>query len=180
MRMCLIVAFLLFPLITHSQTIEEDVIQLKNGEIYRGTLMETRDTTQVRLKTRAGNELLFPKAEIESIKQHEVSDNLYMTEESLKHFRKSGYTVLGNFGGMVGKNQANDPEVGLHAEVINSYLFNPHLSAGLGMAYHQFSSTFPFSPVFVNVRGNLFKKNFTPYATASGGVSTPLLIKEKH
>ncbi len=177
MRWLLSIALLTLSFLTNAQTIQETVITLKDGSVIKGIKMETNDTATLRLKTRAANELVFQKTEIKNIRHQKVSKSLYHTEEAQTHYKKTGYAFFGNIGLMLGKGNFNNNLIGFNGEIINSYVINPHFSAGIGLASQHFGTGIsPYFPLFINARVNLFKKNFTPYLTGSVGWNTPWLI----
>ncbi len=86
----------------HAQEIEEDIVYLENGEIYRGTITETGDTSVIRLKTRAANELIFKSENIQKIKSEQVSQEVYQNREVEKDlYNQKGYTLGIDFAGAI-------------------------------------------------------------------------------
>ncbi len=81
---------------------------------------------------------------------------------------------------MLGQSRYNDFKLGFSTGLINSYVFNPHFSAGIDIASNFYSTSpgYLYLPIYVNATGHLLKANLTPYATASFGWSAPWLNKK--
>jgi len=164
----------------HAQEIEEDIVYLENGEIYRGTIMEPGDTSVIRLKTRAANELIFESENIKKIKSEQVSQEVYQNQEIEKDmYTQKGYALGIDFGFLPGQSRYNEFKLGFSTGLINSYVFNPHFSAGISVASHLYSDlpVYQYLPIYVNATGHLLEANLTPYATASFGWTAPWLNK---
>lgn len=181
MRILGIVCILLFPMCLLSQDLEETKLYLKSGEIYRGILMNHNDTSEIRLKTRAANELIFQKAKVDSMTQTKVPKDLYLIESKQRHYKENGYSFQANLGILAGNDRFGGTNLAFHGAIVNSWVFNPHFSMGLGGAFQEDpygNASKPRLPLFLNFRGNLLKANLTPYASGSIGWIMPWLIKK--
>lgn len=179
MKSLLKICLFLLPITAVSQKLEETQLFMLNGKVYRGLHINNKDTSKIRIKTRIGNEKLINTGKIDSINRHQVEKTLYQTKEGNTHYQTRGYTLMANLGLLAGRDNSDKAKAALQGELIHSWVFNPHLSTGIGVSLRSFNSPFgerPRLPLFVNVRGNLFKNNFTPYATASYGKVMPWLL----
>ncbi len=169
------------PGILSGQTVQEKVLHLEKGEIYRGMIIPNGDTATIRLKTRSANERIFKKENVDRTKIREVKASYYQQKGVLSEALaiKKGYSLFTDIGILLGADRTGGAQLGLNGELINAYVVNPHFSAGIGAASHHYFGDFTFLPIFANAKGNLLKGDFTPYANASYGLSLPWLIEKQ-
>lgn len=175
MRILFCLVLILITLFTKGQSVDESVIYLKNGEIFHGLILKSKDTTQMRLKTRAANERLFDKSQIDTVEVHQVDKAVYQVDSLHHYYQNSGYSLSTYLGMLLGEDDASDLAVGLNTSIINAYRFNAYFTAGIGVASHQFPQDFNYMPLFAHFKSNLLKDNFSPYLSLNLGWNAPWL-----
>lgn len=151
-----------------------EVVYLTNGSIIKGTIIEQIPGKLLKIQTYDGSIFAYKMTEVEKITKEIVPRSNKMqhsTQRSTRtpytpHYRgfiETGYTV--------GVNWNVD-----RIELMTSHGIQiiPQLFAGLGTGLHYYYSISEFSsPVFVNIRTDILKRNITPYIDAKIGYSIP-------
>ena len=144
-----------------------DIVTLRNGSVYRGTIMEKIPTQHVMLKTLDGRVKIFPTDEVKSARMNVKAKvpNRALREPITP---KAGYFNNTDFGLLFGVRPWGGIGVRPGVNMINGYQFDRFsLGAGVGMA--SFNSEH-YVPVFLDSRVYLRKNDQTsPYLALQGG-----------
>ncbi len=154
-----VIFFLLNPIVLTAQKYK-DALYLKNGNIYRGTVIPSGNTDKIKIETLCGNLLLFNRNEIDTIKKEKYS--LYSG-----YYRNNGY-VFNIGGGLSVANKSN-----MHEELITShfYQFNYHYLVGGGGSVKWTSEA--YISLFGEFKYLISDKNTVPYVDFRSGISIP-------
>jgi hypothetical protein len=178
---------LVFSAGTKAQGNYEDVVYLKNGGIIHGIIIEQVLNESIKIRTKDRNVFVFRMEEVLKITKEESAaapkpdvrtEKEAEPEESMK---QSGYTNIleFTFGRDQLRNHSNNALTGstkstsqmsIGIQDINGYLFNPHLSTGIGIGLH-FYPGMVLVPLFADVRYNFTKTPVTPFVALGAGYS---------
>ncbi len=166
MKKTLILLLCIFTINTFAQKINDDVLYLKNGSIYRGKIME-RNEQSVKLETYEKNIYAVQMADIQEIK----------SEESLKKpvilYKEKGYVHYTELGPLAGSNRASNGVTtsAFSFQTVNGYKFNQYFFTGIGIGADLYAVQ-TFVPIVLSVRGDFTKKgNKIPFYFVEGGYS---------
>jgi hypothetical protein len=179
----------------HAQAGMEDVVYLKNGNIYRGIIIEQVPNVSIKIQTLGGNVFSVQLTDVTKItKENKVDDsNLYnpqypkayhdrpayfkdSTGRRQYQFRKKGYFFQGQilFENLQGG-----------VRIINGYKFGRFGYLGIGIGLDMvFASPIsekannlgtdrnysgPYAPIFLYYEGDILKKKITPFYALEAG-----------
>lgn len=164
MKKTLIFLFCVITFNNFAQKINDDVIYLKNGSIYRGKIIE-RNKKVLKLETYEKNVFAVQMTDIQSIK----------SEESLKKsvitYKERGFVHYTELGPLASSNRASNGVTtsAFSFQTVNGYKFNQYLFAGLGVGADLYAVQ-TFVPVVVSVRGDFTSEgNKIPFYFVEGG-----------
>lgn len=163
-----------------AQVEREDVIYLKNGSIYRGTIIEQIPGVSYKIEILGGTVILVPAADVAKITKEERQvrsesprrDRDYESRSPQpKHefsYRPRGYFFQGQV-------EAEALEFGFR--VVNGYKFGQFGYLGLGVGVDGVildlhgSSDYsgPYFPIYVYYGGDILKKQITPFYSIEAG-----------
>jgi hypothetical protein len=128
-----------FSVSVYAQTDMEDVVYLKNGGVTRGTIIEFKRDTTLKIQTKERNIFVYTFEEIDKVVrepivvkeaplQTPVPVNPTPRKEPVKEkteFKQAGFHNITKFGPLAVTTYS--------VNFINGYQFNPHLLLGLGV-----------------------------------------------
>jgi hypothetical protein len=151
---------------TFAQKINDDVLYLKNGSIYRGKIIEKNEKI-IKLETYEKNIYAVQSSDVQEIK----------LEASLKNpvilYKEKGYVHYTELGPLAGSNRASNGVTtsAFSFQTVNGYKFNQYFFAGIGIGADLYAVQ-TFVPIILSVRGDFTKKgNKIPFYFVEGGYS---------
>jgi hypothetical protein len=166
MKKILTLIFCIITFNTFSQKINDDVLYLKNGSIYRGKIIEKNEQT-IKLETYEKNIYAVQVSDIQEIK----------SEESLKKpvilYKEKGFVHYTELGPLAMSNRASNGVTtsAFSFQTTNGYKFNKYLFTGIGIGADLYAIQ-TFVPIVLSVRGDFTKKgNKIPFYFVEGGYS---------
>jgi len=186
----IIFALLFTSLQATAQTIYEDVVYLKNGNVIHGIIIEQIPKESLKIKTADNSIFVFKLDEILKITKEELATkNSKPVKVKNLEKKKMGFTDIleGSFSWSFVKTNSdyeynghtypNNSEfdqmnntLSLGAHNVFGYLFNPWFSTGAGIGTQIYSSEL-FVPLFLDLRANFLDNNISPFANAKVGYS---------
>ncbi len=147
-----------------------DMVYLKDGSIFRGTIVEYEPGGILRLRINRTSTITLQDARIKKIVQKGTASGKGGRKEYA--FKERGFynATYGNLS-ISTEFRGNDPVVDVGIHNITGYQFNRFLGVGLGvgMDYYYIGSGENIMPVYVEGRGYLKAKNVSPmYSLAAG------------
>jgi len=160
----------------NAQVNYNEVVYLKNGSIIHGMIIELVPNESIKIKTSNNDVILFRIDEVEKITREESMfgnpQRERLTDENVK---THGFTNMIEFAYGNGASNIvspyyafNKPSLGI--STVNGYMFNPHLSTGIGIGIHGYNNI-GFVPVFADIRYNAIKGTITPFVSFDAGYS---------
>jgi hypothetical protein len=171
----------LLPLSVFSQSEQEDVIYMKNGSVYRGTIIEQIPNVSYKIEI-AGGSVIFIKAEdvVKITKEDKKSTDGYVvhsySEDRLMRpkpvyeykFRPKGYFL---------QIQAEAEALQFGFRVVNGYKFGQFAYLGLGLGVDGLIMDIHGSqdygggyiPIYVYYAGDILKTHITPFYSLEAG-----------
>lgn len=146
----------------------ETSVYLTDGSVFRGMVADWVQNESVLLVTHEGVLLTFKMADVKRIKQARFGGppmfkvgSVWQRREKTYKFKETGrYTTL-CFGKMIGGNE------GFTFTTVSGYQFNRLNGIGLGIGLNRYVSDYYYKlsmlPIFVDYRGYLLKKRWSPY-----------------
>ncbi len=166
MKKTLTLLFCIVAINTFAQKVNDDVLYLKNGSIYRGKIIEKNEQT-LKLETYEKNVYAVQMTDIQEIK----------SEESLKRtiisYKVKGYIHYTELGPLAGSNRASNGVTtsAFSFQTVNGYKFNQYLFTGIGIGADLYAVQ-TFVPIILSVRGDFTKKgNKIAFYFVEGGYS---------
>jgi len=164
---------ILIALITFNTTAQKyavDVISLKNGDIYRGIIVEQPDSEIVRINTLCHNTLNFDVNDISSISSEKI--NLRRSGLNLPfQYDSRGYVNITDFGLLVATGN-NEQNAIFSVSSVNGYSFASRFITGAGVGIELFETL--MLPVYADMRVILLKSRLTPFVGLKAGYSFSL------
>ncbi|NUQ26191.1 MAG: hypothetical protein HUU34_19750 [Saprospiraceae bacterium] len=175
--------------IAFAQQSSQDVIYLKDGTAYWGTIIDEGVSSRVMIRLSGGNVVVVEGRDIDRIERKSLDKpkstvkKKGTTSRQKKPaatkppkspreyaFQEKGLYHSTSIGALMGKDDNSNP-VGLCIHHTTGYMFNRRLGAGLGIGFDHYATggTESVFPVFAEVRGYLSKKKIAPFYTFSGG-----------
>ncbi|MFI5136071.1 MAG: hypothetical protein ACHQD9_09485 [Chitinophagales bacterium] len=166
-------AFLfLFCIQAFSQSHLQDVIQLKDGSIYRGLIKE-ESKDEIKLET-GGNLIVIQRANVDTV--------YFKTETASRDYifrqKQFGYFNVTTIGDAVGSKPADiygnggGTANGISAQTVHGYRFYSHYMAGAGAGVDVVGN--PMLQFYADARYEPLKSQFTPYVFADLGYGIDL------
>jgi hypothetical protein len=175
--LCTFISGMIYSTTLSAQVNYSEVVYLKNGSIVHGTIIELVPNETIKIKTVNNDVILFKMDEIQKITREEsTSMNTQRDRVTDENVKTHGFTNMIEF--VYGNAEASDlvsayyafdkPSLGI--VTVNGYMFNPHLSVGLGIGIHGYNNI-GFIPVYADVRYNAIKGTITPFVSFDAGYS---------
>ncbi|MFV1885045.1 MAG: hypothetical protein ACMZ7B_11195 [Balneola sp.] len=154
----LILGSLLVSPATFAQSNLEDVVYLKDGSVLRGSILSFNENISLQIQIKGGSQFFVLFEDVREIKKEPRYNE--------KRFKEKGYVNFTGFDRLPGGYDNST-----RFQMSHGYQFNPHFSAGLGIAYVNYEDPISSIPLFVDLRYNLLKANSTPFAFTKLGYS---------
>ncbi|CAN5600977.1 hypothetical protein BH11BAC1_BH11BAC1_28800 [soil metagenome] len=158
----------------------EDVLYLKNGSVLHGIIIEQVPSVSIKLQTKDKNVFVFTMEEILKItKEETVPVQMKRQRLTKDNIKKRGYqniTEITLGRNLLGNNNESFPDnineflPAIGIQTINGYMFNPYLSAGIGIGLHLYFNP-AFVPVFADVHLNFSDGLITAFVAVDAGYS---------
>lgn len=187
MKACLTFAVFFFSLqLLFAQQSSQDVIYLKDGTAYWGTIIDEGVSSRVMIRLSGGNVVVVEGRDIERIERGKKDTNKLTPKKKKAEpekkssklpkapreyaFEEKGLYHATSIGALMGKEENSNP-MGLAIHHTTGYLFNRWIGAGLGIGFDHYATggTESVLPVFGELRGYLSKKKIAPFYAISGG-----------
>jgi len=151
----------------------QDVIYLKNGSIYRGTIIE--QVPNISLKIKLSDSVIY-NVKFEEIEKVEKEQPIIIPTGL-----KTGYQGIVDVGYMFlpGQNQFRESRIKFN--FINGYRFNPYFSLGLGIGVNlsPWKNELGIDvPIFLDLKCNFSKRNVAGYFSIDWGWDFDLNYRE--
>lgn len=167
-----------------AQTIMQDKVILKTGEVYLGEIV-VRNQDMVMIKTQNGNRYQFPLSQIKEMSRVKLTQ---VPLDTLHTIRNEVKQSEGNFCGMIelteGVSQAKydfgwSPNTQLSLLFGTKRICGQNLFLGAGIGYNITNvkvnpESIRFLPVFIRLQNTLNKKRTAPYIGMDAGYSFAL------
>ena len=166
MKKTLILLFCIVAINTFAQKINDDVLYLKSGSIYRGKIVE-RNEKIVKLETYEKNIFAVQITDIQEIKSEET------LRKSVIFYKEKGYVHYTELGPLAGSNRASNGVTtsAFSFQTVNGYKFNQYLFTGIGIGADLYAVQ-TFVPITLSIRGDFTKKgNKIPFYFVESGYS---------
>ena len=175
-------AMILLPLSVFSQSDREDVIYLKNGSTYRGTITEQIPNVSYKIEIAGGSVIVINAADVTKI----TKEPKYISEPEYHHRTKQVYEFHYRPKGYFFQAQVETEALEFGFRIVNGYKFGQfgYLGLGLGvdgMILDLHGNTDyggPYIPIYVYYSGDILQKQITPFYTVEAGYAfgpTPTL-----
>lgn len=175
-KLILILALFTYSLTTFAQATKptqpiaqstnlEDVVYLKNGSILKGKIIELDMEKEVKVEIMGGSILVYPASEIEKITQEERTTlpvNDFKAWKRPRHTPTTGIYQVLTTSLMPGFDSDGFFIIGLSLKYILGYQINQHVGVGVGYGGDLYVPDM-VTPVFIDFRGYLKNKSFSPY-----------------
>ena len=166
MKKTLTLLFCIVAINTFAQKINDDVLYLKNGSIYRGRIVEKNEQI-IKLETYDKNIYAVQLTDIQEIKSEET------LEKPTILYKEKGYVHYTELGPLAGSNRASNGVTtsAFSFQTVNGYKFNQYFFTGIGIGADLYAVQ-TFVPIVLSVRGDFTKKgNKIPFYFVEGGYS---------
>jgi hypothetical protein len=171
MKNLLLLILLAIPSYLWAQTNTIDVVELNNGSVIKGAILEIVPGEKVKILTKCDNTWVFDMKDVARIsKENAPSDKKQRFPES-----SQGYFNLTSIGVLAGP-KTNQQIAPFSLETINGYRFKDKCRLGLGLGLEFHGDT--YVPILIDGRVGLGKSQISPYFYAQAGYSLPMK-KEK-
>jgi len=171
--LCFLLVFLtIFQ--TSSQKYVIDVIHLKNGDIYKGIIIEQPDPEILRIETLCQNTMNFNMEDVLSIS----SEKFKPWSAAITYtFGPKGYVNITDFGMLIGTGN-NSQNAIFSISSFNGYGFSSRYIAGVGIGVELFETL--MLPLYVESRWVITRSKFTPFLSLKAGYSFALEDPESY
>lgn len=150
--------------IAYSNNELEDVIYLKNGKIFRGTIIEQVPNKSIKLKTYSNKVFVFNRAEIEKITKE--SKNTRYKSSGLK----TGYKSIVNFAYQFGVGIIKANRIKL--DYIYGFQLDPYTYFGFGIGVRSYTNYQKLKiPLFLNAKFMFYDSYISPFVTLGFGIA---------
>jgi len=149
-----------------AQKQEVDAIYMKNGEIYRGSLLKHPDSNKIMLQTLCWNTMIFNAGDVNHIDREMVN-----VKNSRMHVPSSGYFNRTDLGVLIGSGN-NEKNAIFSAQMVNGYKINSRFYPGIGIGIEFYEQT--VVPLFADISCHLGRNVLSPYIRGSIGYSVPV------
>jgi hypothetical protein len=173
--------------VSFAQPSLQDVIHLKDGSIFRGTIIEQYPDSLVKVEITGGNLIVVTSAQLNYIEYKMKPGRKASVQEDrdgAKPLKRRGYFNITEMGLMPGTNSNYyynyDPSTsgGFTLQTINGYRFNSHWTAGGGLGLDIIQQ--PLVQVFADARWEILDKKSSPFIFADAGYGFPISSSPKN
>jgi len=174
MHLTILILALFFSFSATAQSTQEDVIYLKNGSMYRGTIIEQVPNVSFKIEI-AGGTVIFVKADdVTSVTKESkhIDESVYIRRRDrpvhVFQYRPTGYFFEAQL-------EAEIPEAGFR--LMNGYKFNQYGYLGLGLGVDGVISDLhgnsdyagAYLPIYVYYGGDILHQQITPFYSVEAG-----------
>lgn len=166
-----------------AQVIIEDVVYLKDGSMFRGTIREQLPDSIVRIEIIGENVITLPSKQLDHIEysvRRQIKD---ASADTVEHFKSRGYFNATELGVMPGTNYTTyyysaipQASTGFTIQTVNGYRFSRNLLAGAGLGMDIIGA--PMFQLFADGRYEILNRKATPYIVVNAGYGFPLTPKQ--
>ena len=149
-----------------AQKQEVDAVYLKNGEIYRGSLLNHQDGNKIMLQTLCWNTMIFEAGDVDHIDIEMVN-----AKNSRLHVPSNGYFNRTDLGVLIGTGN-NEKNAIFSTQMVNGYKINSRLYPGLGIGIEFYEQA--VVPLFADMSYHFGRNVLSPFIRASIGYSLPV------
>jgi len=159
-----------------AQNAYEDVVYLKDGSMFRGSIKEQIPDSIVRIEIVGANVITITSKQLDHIEYGKggAARISFQSTDSIQETKKHGYFNITEFGLMPGANYSydyygynNQSSIGITIHSINGYRFNPNLLIGGGVGLNIIQQA--MMELYADARWEVLKRKATPYAYADAG-----------
>lgn len=143
-----------------------DVIELKNGSVIKGRIIEIKPESHVKIETLCSNIWMFKMNEIEEIRYEEF----HKKDNFNRSVKEEGFVNFTSFGILTGPSD-NDNSSAFSIETVNGYKWNNRLFTGAGLGYESLGEV--YFPVFIDLRYFFNENSLTPLLMLKAGYQIP-------
>jgi hypothetical protein len=169
-----VILLALLPLHLFSQTVKEDVVYMKNGTIYRGTIIEQIPNVSYKIEIAGGSQIQVKADDVTRIiKEDKFVDGPVYYERPHPvhefHYRDKGYFIEG---------QALAEAVDIGLRVVNGYKFGQYGYLGVGVGVeslvfgiqrHSYDFAGTYIPIYLYYGGDILQQHITPFYSLEAG-----------
>lgn len=148
----------------------QDVVYLKGGSIYRGTISEYKIGETLSMVTWSGSRMQIPGNVVRKVVQECQGMGSRPRAARTYDFRERAWYHSSRAAVLFG-----DQESGYSLQHSSGFRFNRLLSVGLGVGVENFAPGYTdpvIMPIFVEARSYLTKQRIAPFVAMGGGYST--------
>jgi hypothetical protein len=149
-----------------------DVIELKNGSIIKGNIIEIKPESHVKIESLCLNIWVFEMKEIAEIRSEIIplsKPNEYISKDK-------GFVNYTSFGILTGPSD-NENSSAFSLDIVNAYKWNNQIITGAGIGYENFNEV--YFPVFIDFRYLLMESSTAPFTILKAGYLIPGWKNEK-
>lgn len=157
--------FLLLTIAAFGQ-VSQNVLYLKNGGVLRGVVLESTDTTKVKIEILGGSIFVVNKADIE---RQAIEKAPSLKSKGVISSQADGFYQEMSLGLPLGYNQYNWFTSGITLNYLLGYQYKRNLKFGLGTGIDHYKVSSTMFPLFLRVTGDLTDKGVTPNYIADIG-----------
>jgi hypothetical protein len=167
-----ILILLMLVLSTSAQDSQKlDVIELKNGSIIKGSILEIKPESHVKIETLCSNIWVFKMSEIAEIRS-EIIEKPSKYEYNIKD---KGFVNYTSFGILTGPSD-NENSSAFSLDIVNGYKWNNRIITSIGIGYENFNEV--YFPIFMDLRYEFQETILTPFSILKAGYLIPGWQKE--
>lgn len=145
----------------------QDVVYMKGGSIFRGTITQYEIAGTLTMTTWSGTKMQIPGNAVQKVVQD--CNSARMREEKVYNFRERGWYHCSRAAMLFG-----EPDNGYSLQHSSGYRLNRFLSIGLGLGIENFSPGYTdpvIVPIYVETRGYLTRQRIAPFFAFGAGFS---------
>lgn len=141
----IVFGMLMLPMVVLAQNAMEDVIYLKDGSIYKGTIIETVPNMSYKIESREGNVYAVTVDEVEKITKEKKPHQRQNYGWGMRPWRNDSVTYEPRKKGYFNEVQVLVENVQGGVRMVNGYKFNRFAYLGIGIGVDRVFSN-PFNP----------------------------------
>lgn len=149
-----------------AQKQEVDAVYLKNGEIYRGSLLNQPDGNRFMLETLCWNTIIIPAGDVDHIDREIVN-----VESKRLHVPSSGYFNRTDLGLLIGTGN-NEKNAIFSTQMVNGYKIHSKFYPGIGIGIEFYEQA--VVPLFADMSYHFSRNVLSPFVRGSIGYSVPV------
>lgn len=143
-----------------------DVIELKNGSVIKGNILEIKPESHIKIESLCSNIWVFEMKEIAEIRTEAIS----RSSIDYLNIKDKGFINYTSFGVLTGPSDNENPSA-FSLDIVNGYKWNSRLTAGIGIGYENFNEV--YFPVFIDMRYHFIESSVSPFSLLKAGYLIP-------